>query len=661
MKKILIALICLILVSNTFSQNPYYDAIKLSGYIDPGTIPPKFINSSNLDDTTSEKQMLEYCEIINGYYNNKFKTPNQVHQGVAYFSKANPDFNPFLAPYLSAGGVQTNKDFKGMGKSVSSGLSSLGSIDVTNFANGVSLFLIERAKQELNIAFFQKFTNFVEKNPEIRILFPNTSASLSNLLAYQYSQMLPVLQDAFYKDMQKLPNNLIEVTLLSDNYKYLKDFPEFIVVFRSISLLQKIDYLTPPQLIDSLPTIAKDTAKYKDLKNLYSSLKLASIFSNSIRTDSNDYNDSLKNYWITSKVFYNNVLNRPETFNIFMGLLYQEIKTNKIVFNNKPVYASIDAKSNDIFWYKTQYIELLDHANNISTSAQQIQEYNKLSKKPTNQDIYTYVSATINVFDFAYQFMLHYSPQTPKMDKYIALANSANNLYINAVNEKYSLAMNNAINIIATISEADTNNSLTNKSIFNSKTIEGITTYGTFIANMADADSPQEVQAAIETAALPAGSSSFKKNYRNNIALNAYLGANMGNWSKDKSSSKTWNNDFRLTAPIGIAWTPFSFGKGGSLSLFASVLDVGAIVSYQLVNDTTVDQKIYLSNIFSPGGYIVYGMAGNIPLSFGFGAQYGPGLMKIGDNLWDPSLRWNFFITFDIPIFNLNKGKGITK
>ena len=82
-------------------------------------------------------------------------------------------------------------------------------------------------------------------------------------------------------------------------------------------------------------------------------------------------------------------------------------------------------------------------------------------------------------------------------------------------------------------------------------------------------------------------------------------GVNYVNWydKNQKSTSETWNNTFRVTAPIGVTYTPFPFKKGGALSLFASILDVGAMVDYQLnrsPTDSTVRQKIYLSDIFSP-------------------------------------------------------------
>jgi hypothetical protein len=109
--------------------------------------------------------------------------------------------------------------------------------------------------------------------------------------------------------------------------------------------------------------------------------------------------------------------------------------------------------------------------------------------------------------------------------------------------------------------------------------------------------------------------------------------------------------------------------KGGSLSLFISLFDLGAIVDYQLKTDSAVNNtgsntpvikknyQINLGQIVSPGGYIVYGFFSNLPLAVGIGAEYGPGLSKISSNgtatLNNPSWRYNLFLTVDIPFFNI--------
>jgi hypothetical protein len=188
------------------------------------------------------------------------------------------------------------------------------------------------------------------------------------------------------------------------------------------------------------------------------------------------------------------------------------------------------------------------------------------------------------------------------------------------------------------------------------------------MANLVNAKSEEEVQAVLESSALPVGSSSIKKNSQWNIAFQSYLGAYWSNTkSDDFQSEKAWNNKFGVIAPIGFSFS-YGFKKCGSLSLFTSLIDLGAIVDYKLKYDTvqtnstttvkvSKDYKIELGQIFSPGAYLVYGLPWNLPLSVGFGGQYGPGLSSIdstGNIVTDnPYWRWNAFIAVDIPIFNI--------
>ena len=47
---------------------------------------------------------------------------------------------------------------------------SVGGLPITNIANGIAQFLINRAKEELTIAFFDRFKKFADQHPEFKIL-----------------------------------------------------------------------------------------------------------------------------------------------------------------------------------------------------------------------------------------------------------------------------------------------------------------------------------------------------------------------------------------------------------------------------------------------------------------------------------------------------------
>ena len=87
-------------------------------------------------------------------------------------------------------------------------LSSIGGLDVTNIADGLAKFLVKRTKQELSIAFFEKFkktlndTNF----RDLQTVFPNTY-NLLNVIdeqIYDYQKYIQNLRAAFKSDLKDL-------------------------------------------------------------------------------------------------------------------------------------------------------------------------------------------------------------------------------------------------------------------------------------------------------------------------------------------------------------------------------------------------------------------------------------------------------------------------
>lgn len=194
--------------------------------------------------------------------------------------------------------------------------------------------------------------------------------------------------------------------------------------------------------------------------------------------------------------------------------------------------------------------------------------------------------------------------------------------------------------------------------------------YGTFMANITEAKNSDEVNQAIESAVLPAGSSSIKRESAVNISLNAYLGVFYGREYMPALHDNKSASSAGLLAPVGVA---LSLGNikskkcaaehnlgGKSFTLFLSVIDVGALASYRFDEEqTNIASDIKLENIVSPGLFLYYGL-GKCPISVGGGVQFSPQLRGISDsaeaNISETkqlSIRYGVSIVVDIPLFNL--------
>ena len=77
----------------------------------------------------------------------------------------------------------------------------------SSIIDGTSKWIAERMREELSIAFFDRFEYWVE-GKNIKILFPNTFSALKSSVTTDYALMIQIFKTAFEKDLKQLPFNL---------------------------------------------------------------------------------------------------------------------------------------------------------------------------------------------------------------------------------------------------------------------------------------------------------------------------------------------------------------------------------------------------------------------------------------------------------------------
>lgn len=101
------------------------------------------------------------------------------------------------------------------------------------------------------------------------------------------------------------------------------------------------------------------------------------------------------------------------------------------------------------------------------------------------------------------------------------------------------------------------------------------------------------------------------------------------------------------------------------MTLTASIVDLGAIVSYRLgnSNDTALNQTLKWSQFLSPGLHLAVGVPGS-PFVISSGIQYTPQLRKyeeagkVNDKQFNTT-RIYLGLMFDLPLFNFWERKHI--
>lgn len=644
MKKLLILFSIFILQVSVKSQTPFYDALNIrNNFVD--VITDSFTFKSDPASINEVSNLLRNY-LADSLRNKKSLTETQVL--TQYLSN---DFLKSQAAIAIGGAGAT-------ATSLHSLISSVGNLDVTNIADGFAKFLVKRTKEELNVAFFERFKEIIHKPgyEDAFILFPQTCATLDAIgeQIYNYESYMNVLRESFESDINALVSNLPKLIEAPkhkeffDTHKEIKSTCQS-VLFVANELLNKVH---PGNILADFDTdFLKGFASNGD-NNVKAAVQTLQLFSNSLRSTSTDH------YWVSVDSL-KLLVNDPIALQIYFGLIYQQAGNNKITFaGNKDLQNLLKntlLPAKDKIAQLNNFIRgLISQATILTKSIQNLS--GKEADKLTFTDYYNFYSSTIDFFQYATQVTQIPELSSLKPDStfnnYLLAAKAAGNIALDISRKNYGAAIINSYQLYSFAFTTRDSSALFKKFLLQ---------YGSFISSIAQAENSDDVEKAIEAAALPSGSSRIKRESKYNIALNAYLGIYSGHEFIKGVTDNTFLNTFGITAPIGVS---FSVGgiksndsKGGkSWSALISLIDLGAVTAYRFTNDSSTDKlpTIQLKDIISPGLFLSYGL-GKCPISINGGFQYGPLLRKVSadaNNIGNSYWRASFSICVDIPILN---------
>ena len=650
-------MIFLLVAITMFSQISYHDALELKRLHVGG----QHFDGSSIIKLPENDRVFSILQ----YYTNGDTDKQSIRN---YFAN-----NPFMKWDIFS---------EAHGETVASGLrtfaGSVGNLDVTTIADGLAKFLVNRTKEELSIAFFNEFKEVLNdpRYEDLRILFPATTSVL-NLIdknIYQFSMYLTNLKDAFGVDLSNLPESFSFVIHQPKYQAFFDAHRALLNIFDAAAQTASLIFYNKNQ-VDSLQNAGNiiesarpDTffrASDAVSKDINGSLKTLKLISYSFK--STDTRRS-KQYWTSPDSAFM-VLRDTTTFRIYLGLLYAQADT--IVFANDSLrsimrrmatIAGIDSLRNSIFNFYTQleaYNSLTNLYDDLRTRIPR--DSLKEIKDSSYLLLYGIINSSLNIIENG---MLLPKQWSRKIDEsipaYISAFKSINQVYLYCNQKRYILAITALVNASdQVLQEAFKSSSRNGKYV---KFVHYLNLYGTFITQVATAKSSDEVADIIDKTVLPTGSSYVKKHAVFNIALNAYTGLYYG--QQRQATDKEFVSVAGVYAPVGIA---FSWGimrparkPPWSVSLFASIIDIGSVVSYRFTNtnDTIAnDVHVRLGQIVSPGGHLVIGLP-KLPVSVGGGFNWAPLITKVEKNevtLQQSNkmpLRWEIFAAVDIPLLH---------
>lgn len=651
------------------SQNVFYDAITLA-------------NKSNLSADGSFKSN----EVVYTILSNYTTKLNPTNSDMDVEFDGSPGKNPFL---IISSGPHDLTVFNTLQKTAS----NIGSLDVTNLADGLAKFIVKRTKQELSTAFFEQFKQDLDSTPEIQILFPATYNALKAIdqEIYNYSAYLNLLQESFKQDLVLiLPdiNKLINDSCM--NLVFVHNQEIKIILSDALYLTTEFGQGKPPGEIihNYLNSQAKSESLNKIDPSLYPSLQTLDLFSQSLRSKQSN------KYWISSDSL--NLLFDNPAFKIYLGLIYQKAKlsNHKIIFNGKEFTDYLKDSVTKTSPYKNFLTDLISKSGSVEYYFKALKEKQLAGKdKPTYQDYYSLYDASLNLLEYItitpaiINLPILNATDGTKLYNYFTSARSLGNIYVDIYEKQYSSAIVELSNLYSNLVSYQVQkeiagtkiqiqdikvrirnaNDSVRKSLENNinqlnlknrqleslkNTSSFILKYGTLAATIAKAESSDDVQASIEAIALPSGSSAIKRESKSNVSINAYCGISGG-----KNIAGEWSTG--LTAPVGIA-VSWGICRHSSFSLFLSVFDLGAPVAFRFSNSSDSVPAIKLADIISPGLFVSWGIP-KCPVSINAGLQMTPALTSVStkeNTFGTKSLRVTVGACVDLPILNLyNKSK----
>jgi len=577
----------------------------------------------------------------------------------------------------------------------------------TKIAEGTVEFLIEAVNKEINEAFFVQMEKVLARIDELGILFPNTLQSLEKIEVTKYASSLNAMKAAFNEDIHNLLANVGNLTTLKKYRDLIDRFPALTLLFAACDLIDllKSDAI-PAEIIYQLsmtPYIRQCAPN-----NYNSSIRLAALISNSLR-DVRIYDENKDIIGWIERPNLNLLRDNESVFRIFMGLFAQQ--ANGIIFKTDhrtfDMQKTLFAKSSEVLNGHFIVYNFTATIENIKKKTNEIQQLKKTAARPS-EFAKAYLEIANDINELA-ENCLSVLPSTPEINEVRKKVNAVKNEYLpllgqatkvlGSIEEKeYSRALYQADTLLSKIfdkQQLDKLKTLRNETqkqiaaikddapgsvranlIKSNQEIDEIVStnfeeirkyylkYGLFISAVASAKTSGDVKEALKAVALPTGSSRIKKTHNFSISLNAYVGFYHA-WNQNHAEAKLPETETGLTVPIGFALNWGHFLKG-SLTAYVGIVDVGAIFTYKVNTDSSLQSDIEFGQLFSPSIGFVYGFPiiekHNIPLSIGVNYQWGPKLRKVDEtgNSVLPLLtqRINVFVAVDIPILNFRVSKN---
>lgn len=478
--------------------------------------------------------------------------------------------------------------------------------NIAPLVQGLSDFLVSRAKKELSIAFFEGFRNSIsnEKFKDYQILLPGTYSEFQLIddKIYDFQPYILTLRKKILEDLKILPQNLNQVLNNKDTQlgKWAADNADKADPLKLLVLLGS-NLNNQNNLGESIEILAKTNITHNI--SLDNTISFISILSQSFKKEDPD----TANYYI-SKEDIDELFTDDKRLKAFIGLTVA-----KLYEKNQDLALKIDNTFDKYQKIKNIYSLF----GNALGSRNQLVGINSDSLK--NEKVFTSYLRFLSVLNDLHKEI--FKSTNDYLDKIIYTSEMVKSLF----QGEYSRGIMLLNRVVSSFTYKHKSG----------KVIYFINKYGLFMAQLADAKDAAKVQETLEYFAEPLGSWREKSKQRLLLSVDSFVGVGVDGLK----------NGF-ISTPVGLSASGRLFKGKLSWNGLISIIDIGAFTSFAGPKDSVA--TIYWKQIYSPGIFAGIQPWYKLPLFINIGVQRKSVLQSEG--ILEPSWRGILSLNVNIPV-----------
>jgi hypothetical protein len=294
-------------------------------------------------------------------------------------------------------------------------------------------FIAERMKEELNVAFFEKFMTVLER-PAVRTLFPTTHNLVINTESYNYSVLLEVIKEAFEKDLRELAFHAPELMRQYPyDMRYRQEAAYALIAGQVLTKATRGEH--PMEIITHLSQNSDSLLPPR----FHQAFAFVNIVSNSLRDTV-----GIGNSWVGTNAL-GAIAKDGHLRRFYLGLLYKEMndfaRENQIIAGGATVAAFEDINS-----FYGLVSEFGHQINGIEAQIDYIRPLRGTERGVRAEDLLSFYRSLLGLVNFSVSAYLGGSPES--LQQFVHVNNALIDIYGAVAHKNYSLALISSMELI---------------------------------------------------------------------------------------------------------------------------------------------------------------------------------------------------------------------